>query len=254
MDVKIRDGVVLVTGGATGIGAAVVERFARAGARVACCYNKSRESARALVHKLHSEGASIYAVKMDVLSEQDIARGVKAAVDHFGMPISVLVNNAGDAFDHAPVEEMSSETWNRILAINLTGAFLCAKYCVPYMKQLGWGRIINMSSISAKSGGGPGALHYAASKAGMESLTRSLAKELACCNINVNAVSPGVVYTPIHDRTNTPENLEKLRQSIPLQRLGAPEDVAGAVAFLASDDASYITGEVIAVNGGMRMD
>ena len=253
-DGKLRDGIVLVTGGATGIGAAVVERFAGTRARVACCYNKSRDSAGALADRLSTEGASIHTVKVDVSCEEDIARGVEEVVSHFGAPIAVLVNNAGDAFDHAPVEEMSLETWNKILSINLTSAFLCAKYCVPHMRELGRGRIINMSSISARSGGGPGGSHYSASKAGMEALTRSLAKELARYDINVNAVSPGVIYTPLHERTNTPESLEKLRQSIPLQRLGKPEDVAGVVAFLASEDASYVTGEVIAVNGGMRMD
>jgi 3-oxoacyl-[acyl-carrier protein] reductase len=122
------------------------------------------------------------------------------------------------------------------------------------MKAAGWGRIINVSSISARTGGGPGSAHYVASKGGADALTRSMAKELAPYNVTVNGIAPGVIYTPLHERTNTPEALEKLRQAIPLGRLGQPEDVAGCVAFLASDDAAYITGEIIAINGGLRMD
>ena len=246
--------VVMVTGGATGIGAACVERFALRGDRVACGYNKSRSNADALVTRLNSGGGRVCAIRMDVSSEEEVRRGMEEAAGRFGAPIGILVNNAGDLFDPAPVADMRREAWDAILAINLTGALFCAKHCIPGMKRQAWGRIVNMSSISAHSGGGPGASHYAASKAGLESLTRSLAKELAPHNITVNAVAPGVIDTPIHQRTNTPESLEKLRRTIPLQRLGRPEDVAGVVAFLASEDAAYVTGSVIAVNGGMRMD
>jgi 3-oxoacyl-[acyl-carrier protein] reductase len=124
----------------------------------------------------------------------------------------------------------------------------------PWYENPQRGRIINITSISARSGGGPGAAPYAAGKAGLEALTRAMAKELAPFNITVNAVAPEVIDTAIHERFNTPESLEKLRQIIPLARLGLPEEVARVVAFLASDDASYITGETIAVNGGLRMD
>lgn len=246
--------VVIVTGGATGIGAAVVERFAIAGAEVACCYYKSVDSAGLLADKLEQKGAHIHLVRVDVASAESVRIAVAEIVDHYRKPVSILVNNAGDQIRTAPIEEMDEELWDLVIATNLKSVFLCSKYCIPGMKNAGWGRIINISSISARSGGGQGASHYAASKAGLESLTRSLAKELAPFNITVNAVSPGVIYTAIHERHNTPESLEKLRQTIPLQRIGAVGDVAGVVAFLASDDASYITGEVIAVNGGMRMD
>jgi 3-oxoacyl-[acyl-carrier protein] reductase len=141
-----------------------------------------------------------------------------------------------------------------VIDINLKGAFLCAKYCIPAMKAARAGRVINITSISGRSGGGPGGAHYAASKGGLEAFTRALAKELAPFEVTANGVAPGVVYTPLHERTNTPESLERLRQNIPLLRLGAPVDVAALVIFLASPEAGYITGENIAVNGGLRMD
>ena len=246
--------VALVTGGATGIGAAIVERLAMDGARVACAYHKSRDGAEALARTLAARGAQVFPIKMDVSKSSEVSAAIADICDHFGAPISILVNCAGDIIATGSTVDMPEELWDKVLAINLKGAWLCAKYCIPGMKTLPEARIINISSMSAHTGGGPGAAHYATSKGGMEALNRSLAKELAPFNITVNAVSPGVIYTPIHERFNTPESLEKLRQTIPLQRIGSPADIAGAVAFLASADAAYITGEVIAVNGGGRMD
>jgi 3-oxoacyl-[acyl-carrier protein] reductase len=246
--------VAMVTGGGTGIGAAVVERLATLGARVACCYNKSAASAQALASKLSASGARVYPVRIDVTDSQQVREGIRCVAEYFGQSASILVNNAGDNIDPRPIESMDEETWQTVIATNLTGAFLCAKYCIPGMKAAGGGQIINISSISAHTGGGPGSTHYVASKGGLEAFTRALAKELAPHNIRVNAVAPGVIYTPIHERTNTPESLERLRQTIPVARIGLPAEVAGVVAFLCSEDASYIVGEVIAVNGGMRMD
>ncbi len=255
MTQAIFDGkIVMVTGGATGIGAACVERFASMGANVACCYNKSEDMARLLSEKLAHYGTPIYTIKMDVSASSEVQNAISEIENHFGGQISVLVNNAGDQIRTMPVEELDEDLWDLVLSVNLKGAFLCSKYCIAGMKTVGWGRIINVSSISARTGGGPGAAHYAASKAGLESLTRSLAKELGSFGITANAVSPGIVYTAIHERHNTPENLEKLRQNIPALRLGKPEEVAGVVTFLASDDASYINGAVLPVNGGLRMD
>lgn len=246
--------VALVTGGATGIGASIVKRLASLGAYVACSYHKSRAGAVASASELAARGFSVFPVQANVANSAEVKAAVEQTVAHFGRPVSILVNNAGDNIDPQPVETMPEELWNTVLGINLTGPFLCAKYCIPGMKSLGSGRIINVSSISARTGGGPGSAHYVASKAGLEGFTRSLAKELAAFNITVNGVAPGLVYTPIHDRINTPESLERLRQSIPLLRIGAPEEIARVVAFLCSEDASFITGEIVAVNGGMRMD
>ena len=140
------------------------------------------------------------------------------------------------------------------LALDLTAAMLTCRLLAPAMRERGWGRIINVSSISARTGGGGGATAYAAAKAGLEAMTRSLAKELGAAGVTVNAVAPGVILTAIHDRINTPENLEALRLTTAVKRLGRPADCAGAVLFLASEAASYVTGSTIPVNGGMRMD
>jgi len=246
--------VAMVTGGATGLGAAVVERLAMEGALVACCYNKSRAGAEALAARLEARGKHILLMQVDVTDSRQVQAGVEGVAAHFGRPITILVNNAGDNINPTPLDQMEEATWDLVIAINLRGIFLCSKYCIPALKAARWGRIINVSSISARTGGGPGSAHYVASKGGVDALTRSMAKELAPYNVTVNGIAPGVIYTRLHERTNTPEALEKLRQAIPLGRLGRPEDVAGCVAFLASDDAAYITGEVIAINGGLRMD
>ena len=252
---EIFDGqVVMVTGGATGLGAAMVERFALLGAAVACCYNKSQSAAEALAAKLRECGKEILLVQVDVADGAQVRRAVAAVAEHFGRSVSILINNAGDNINPAPIDEMPEETWDRVIGINLKGAFLCAKYCIPAMKAAKAGRVINITSISGRSGGGPGGAHYAASKGGLEAFTRALAKELAPYGVTANGIAPGVVYTPLHERTNTPESLERLRLNIPLLRLGVPMDVAGLAAFLASADASYITGEIIAINGGLRMD
>jgi 3-oxoacyl-[acyl-carrier protein] reductase len=246
--------VALVTGGGTGIGAAIVERLASLGARVACVYNKSRASAEALAGKLAGQGKNVWLVRMDVANEAEVRDGVAAVVGHFGASVDILVNNAGDNLQPTTVDRMDKELWDTVMAINLGGAFLCAKHCIPAMKERRIGRIINITSISARTGGGPGSAHYVASKAGLEGFTRALAKEMAPFGVTVNGVAPGLIATPIHDRTNTPESLEKLRQTIPLARIGMPEETARVVSFLASDDAAYITGEIIAINGGLRMD
>ena len=243
-----------VTGGATGIGAAIVERLASQGAVVACCYNKSGAGAKALAARLRERGLEVLPVRADLTESEQVQAAIETAMEHFGCPVNVLVNNAGDNLDPTPVESMDEALWRRVIGINLTGPFLCAKYAIPGMKAVGGGRIINITSISARTGGGPGSAHYVASKAGLEGLTRALAKELAPFNITVNGIAPGLIYTPIHERINTPESLERLRQNIPLARLGMPDEVAQVVAFLASEAGSFITGEIIAVNGGMRMD
>lgn len=244
----------LVTGGAKGIGKAISILLAANGADLAVNYNTSAESAKVLVEEFIANGNQAVAIQADVSIPQQCERLVKEAQEALGATIDILVNNAGSQIRQSVIREMPVELWNQVLALNLTSAMICSKCVIPGMKKSGWGRIINISSISAYSGGGPGCSHYAASKAGMSSLTKSLAKEVAPHGITANSVDPGVILTQLHQEFNTPENLEQLKKTTPLGYLGQPEDISGAVLFLASDSAAYITGATIPVNGGLRMD
>lgn len=245
---------VLVTGGSRGIGEAIARAFAANNADVAVNYNTSAERAGALVEGFKQSGINAVAIQADVSDPAQAERLVREAERTLDGSIDILVNNAGSQVKQSSVEDMPVELWQQVLSLNLTSAMVCSKCVIVGMKQSGWGRIINISSISAHSGGGPGGSHYAASKAGMSSLTKSLAKELGPFGITANSIDPGVILTDIHKKFNTPENLEQLAKATALGYLGKPGDVAGAAIFLASDSASYITGATIAVNGGLRMD
>ncbi len=164
--------------------------------------------------------------------------------------LHILVNNAGYS-SHGGIEQLSLDEWRRMLAVTLDGAFYCAKLAVPYMRQAGWGRIVNLSSLRAMTGSAHGP-HYAAAKAGLIGLTKSLALELAPYNITVNAVAPGYTDTEMN-RKSLAEKGEQIRASIPLRRIATPEEIASVIAFLCSEEASYITGETINVNGGIYM-
>ena len=246
--------VVMVTGGSAGIGSAIVERFVSLGARVGCCYHSNAAAAQNLADKLNRQAEVVLPVKVDISDGGQVKSAVDSIAEHFGQPISILINNAGDVLHLAEIESLTEEQWNQVMAVNLTGTFLCAKHCIAGMKAKKTGRIINISSLAARAGGGAGSVAYAVSKGGVETFTRGLAKELSPFNITVNAVAPGVIDTAILQRYNVTGNLGEIKQKIPLARLGTPAEVAGAVTFLASKQASYITGETIAVNGGLRMD
>lgn len=246
--------IVLVTGGAKGIGAAVSTAFAENGAAVAVNYLSSEKKAHELVEKIRRNGGKAIALKADIAIKEEVELIISKVEEALGGPIDILINNAGTQIALSTIESISLELWNRVLAINLTGAMVCSKYVIPGMKKKRWGRIINISSISGRSGGGPKGIAYASAKGGLSTFTKGLAKELGLFGITVNAVAPGVILTEIHEKFSTKESLESLKKQTPLGRLGQPEDVAGAVLFLASDSASYITGETIAVNGGLRMD
>jgi 3-oxoacyl-[acyl-carrier protein] reductase len=246
--------IALVTGGATGIGAAIVERLAECGARVGYTYRESRKEAELLREGLNRDGERVFSVKVDICDSQQVKAGVDAIIGHFGQPVSILVNNAGDIVKTVTIEEMPEELWDRIIDVNLKGAFLCSKYCIPGMRQRKYGRIVNISSLAARAGGGPGSIPYAIAKGGVETFSRGLAKELGPHHITVNTVAPGVIYTRILERYDVVGDHEEFRKRSPLSRIGNPDEVAAAVVFLASPDASYITGEIISVNGGVRFD
>jgi 3-oxoacyl-[acyl-carrier protein] reductase len=168
--------------------------------------------------------------------------------------LDVLVNNAGSLIERRKLEEMTEDLWDRVMDVNLKSVFLCSKAVLPAMKRQGRGRIINMTSVAARNGGGPGSAAYATAKGGVSTLTRAMAKELVGEGILVNGVAPGIITTPFHERFTPPEMRERMTAGVPIGREGTPEEVAGAVVFLASPAADYLVGEIIEVNGGQLMD
>jgi 3-oxoacyl-[acyl-carrier protein] reductase len=235
----------LVTGGATGIGAAVAKRFVQEGMHVAIC-DVDAERGQALASSL---GAQARFYKLDVADESQVNATVDNIFDEFGR-IDVLVNNAGITNDKLMIR-MNKEDWDRVLEVNLTGTFLMTRAVVKHMIKQRYGRIINMASVIGLIGNF-GQANYAASKAGIIALTKSCAKEFARRNILVNAIAPGFIKTRMSEVI--PEDIkESYLKLIPAGRFGEPEDVAGLVAFLSSDQASYITGQTICLDGGMVM-
>ena len=242
---QLKDRAAIITGGARGIGRAIAEAFAAEGARLALA-DVDRAALEAAAGDL---GA--LAVPTDVSDEEAVRAMVEATVRRYGR-IDILVNNAGIC-PLTQFESISHAEWDRVLAINLTGAFLCCQAAAPHMRDAGYGRIINISSVAGKMGGVTVGVHYAASKAGMLGLTWSLARLYAPFGITANAITPVTVETDL-TRDWPPEILEQLRRSIPLGRLARVADVASAAVFLASEPSGFITGEVLDVNGGFLMD
>lgn len=239
----------LVTGGSRGIGRAVCLELARGGANVALCYAGNEAAAQETVAAIEALGAKALAVRCDVSDAAQADALVKAAVEAFGR-IDILVNNAGITRDNL-LMRMSEADFDAVISANLKGTFLCMKAVSKLMLKQRYGRIVNLSSVVALRGNA-GQVNYAASKAGVIGMTKSLAKELASRGVTVNAVAPGFIETDMTAALS--ESARAAAQgSIPMGRLGAPEDVARAVAFLASDEAAYITGQVLAVDGGMSM-
>jgi 3-oxoacyl-[acyl-carrier protein] reductase len=238
----------LVTGGNSGIGRAIALMLAQAGADVAItCFSTPTDQT---THEIKRLGRNAVCLRMDATNSADVNRVVAQAAHALGGHIDILINNAGHLVGRAPVVEMDDEHWHRVIDVNLSSAFYCTRAAIPFMSR-GWGRIVNMSSLAAHNGGGPGAVPYSASKAGVIGLTRGLAKELASQGITVNAVAPGLILgTPFHDTFNTDEGKQKAITAIPLSRGGTPDDVAGTVLYLVSDLAAFLTGEVIEINGG----
>lgn len=245
--------VVWVTGSSTGIGRAIALGFAQNGADVVVHYNRSESEALSLAQEIEGMGRRVLVVKGDVSKQQEVEGMVAKIKEEFGR-VDILVNNAGSMVKRARLEEADEELWDRVINTNLKSVFLVTKAVLPLMKAQGKGRIINITSVAAKNGGGPGALIYAAAKGGVSTFTRALAKDLAEYNILVNAISPGLIRTPFHKPDITPPELfENMAKDIPLKRVGLPEDIVGAALFLASDYAGYITGQTIEVNGGALM-
>jgi 2-hydroxycyclohexanecarboxyl-CoA dehydrogenase len=242
--------VAVVTGGASGIGLGVARRFVADGHRVAV-FDRNGPAAKAAVDELTSAGGTALAIEVDVADWESVDAAFAQVRTELG-PVEILVTSAGiESFD--PLLDITPEIWNRIIAVNLTGTFTCAQAAVADMAEAGWGRIVTISSSSAQSGA-PNMTHYAASKGGVIALTKALAVELARQGITVNTIPPSLVDTPMVDQAVAAGDfpgVDVVGPMIPLGRAGTPDDIAGACSYLCSDDGSYITGQIIGVNGGM---
>jgi 3-oxoacyl-[acyl-carrier protein] reductase len=241
---------VLITGASTGIGAAIAELFAKYGALVGIHYNKSRKEALALREKIVSAGGKAEVFKADLLKKSERATLVKRFTDAFG-GIDVLVNNAGGVYGPKEILDLDETSWDKTFALNTAAPFFLARDAFLHMKSHGGGRIINISSISAKYGGSPTTIHYGAAKAALDAVTKGLARAGAPYNILVNSVRGGVIDTPFHEKIlRDRKNLEERIKLIPLKRMGKPIEMARMVLFLASEAGDYITGEIFTVAGG----
>ena len=245
---KLMGKVALVTGASRGLGKAIALQLAKEGAQVVVNYAKSAEKAREVVDAIQSAGGNALTMQTDVSNFEEVEKMVDAIYEKFGR-IDILVNNAGVNRDELLIS-MEKEDWNTVISTNLGGLFHCTKAVAKYMMLQKHGRIINISSIAGERGG-RGQSNYAASKGGVNAFTRSVAMELAPKKITVNAVAPGVFETEMSS-TVIRRAKDHILNSIALKRLGQAEEVAKVVAFLASDDSSYITGETIRVDGGFK--
>jgi 3-oxoacyl-[acyl-carrier protein] reductase len=241
------DRVVLVTGGASGIGRGIVEGFLAEGARAAMTYATSQAAAEDMVERHGSD--RLFAIQADLTKEAECRRTVEEALSRFG-GVDVLITNAGGLLARAPTLDTTMELWQAAFEVNVLSTVFTCKAVLPTMISRRQGAIITMGSIAAHNGG-TGAAHYSAAKGAVHTFTRALAREVAPHGIRVNAVSPGLIGTRFHDRFSSPEKRLATVAQTPLGREGTPEDVAGACLYLASDAAAFVTGEIVEVNGGI---
>ncbi len=238
--------VAIVTGAARGIGFAIAERLSKAGAHVVVA-DISEDGATAAAERLSEGGGKAVGMAADVTSPDEAGAMVQRTLEAFGA-VDILVNNAGITGRDAPLWETTDEDWEKVLGLNLTGVFYCCRAVVSHMRERGSGAMVNVASISGKEGN-PNMIPYSVSKAGVICLTKALAKEVIHDGVRVNAVAPGVIETPLLDQLQ-PEAIEYMRSKVPMGRMGSPEEVAAVVHFLASDAASFVTGQCYDVSGG----
>ncbi len=240
----------LVTGASSGIGEATSIALARQGANVLIHYNSKRAEADAVLKKVQALGVEAELVQADLTTmegTQKLSRFAESRV------IDILVNNAGSLIARTKVLDFTPELWERVMMLNLTSAFFVSQAVLKGMADRKHGIIVNVSSVAARFGGGVGALAYATAKGAISTMTKGLTKEFAPLNIRVNAVSPGTVDTNYHKSFSTPEGLDGVRAATPVGRLGTPQEIADVIVFLCSDQASFIHGQVIEINGGFLM-
>lgn len=247
MGTRLKDKVALITGGASGIGRATAELFAREGARVAVA-DYSKNGGQDTVNAIKEAGGDAIFAPVDVSDSAQVTRMVEAAIQGYGR-IDILLNGAG-ILHYGTILETDEQSWNRVLSINLTGTYLCCRAVVPHMIRQGGGSIINVASTVGAHDACANAVAYVTSKGGVTLFTRAIAIDHAKQGVRVNALVPGATDTPMIRNALTPEALEALAASHPIGRLGRPEELAKAVLFLASDDASFVTGTAMYVDGG----
>jgi len=244
--------VALVTGASSGIGAATARVLAELGARVAIGYHQNEAGAEEVERDIVQRGGKAIRIRGDARVAADIRELVKLSSSELG-PIDILINNAGSLIERMRLVEQTEERWDEVMNLNLKSAMLCSQAVAQSMIERKTGAIVNVASIAGRNGGGLGAAAYSIAKGGLITFTKSLAKELAPHGIRVNAVSPGVIDTPFHQVFSTPEMIRNFVATIPLGRVGTPDECARVIAFLASDAASYVVGETVEINGGQLM-
>jgi 3-oxoacyl-[acyl-carrier protein] reductase len=244
--------VALVTGASSGIGAATAAVLADLGAKVAIGYYHNEKGAAGVRDSIRAAGGTAVMVRADVRKAAEAAPLVERVAKELG-PVDILVNNAGSLVKRIAIADLTEETWDEIMDLNLKSAAFVSRAAIPAMIARTKGAIINVVSIAGRNGGGPGAGAYSSSKGGLITFTKSLAKEMAPHGVRVNAVSPGVIDTPFHEQFSTPQMIESFVKMIPLGRVGTSMECAQVIAFLASDAAAYVVGETVEVNGGQLM-
>ena len=238
----------MVTGGASGIGRAIVLRLARDGADVAIL-DVDVAGAERIAREVTANGRRALAVETDVAASAGVGGSVERVRGELA-PVTLLVNAAGIA-SFVPLLQMTEGDWDRLIAVHLKGTFNCTRAVLPDMIAARWGRVVSIASVAGLNGGGPGLAHYAAAKAGIIGFTKAVALEMAGFGITVNAIAPGLIDTPLLDRSGMPREVrERIVQQMPVGRIGAPDDIAAACAYLVSEDASFVTGQVLSPNGG----
>ncbi len=245
--IDLSGSVALVTGASRGIGAVIARRLAEAGVKVGVNYLSSPESAEEVVSSIISAGGEALLVEGDIAQEEPAKSTIQQVVSHWGR-IDILVNNAGINRDRLLLR-MNTDDWDQVIQVDLRGAFLCTRFVMPHLIKQRSGRIVNISSVVGISGN-PGQANYAAAKAGLIGFTKSVAREVASRNVTVNALAPGYIATGMVEKLSEAAR-EKILSRIPMGRFGVAEDVSEAVVFLCSNGASYITGEVLTIDGGM---
>ena len=245
---KLANRVALVTGAGVGIGRAIALALAEAGAFVGVHFNSSESEAEATLEEIRANDGEGMLLRAD-LADAGAAAAIVDDLTAQSQRLDILVNNAGDPLERVTLEDCPIEIWEKSLAVNLTGSFAVTQRAIPHLRASGNGTIINNLSLSVQTGGGGGAGPYAIAKGGLQVMTRTLARELAP-EMRTNAIIPGVIETRHHERFTAPERMEQYKKETPLSRNGQAEEVAGAVVFLASDDAAFINGALLDINGG----